>query len=269
LDINNLKNYRPVSNLSFLSKIIEKVVQQQLFAYLNTHSLLPECQSAYRPFHSTETALVKVVNDLLRSMDKGNVSVLTLLDLSSAFDTIDHEILLERLSSLYGISGDVLSWFHSYLSDRTQFVTINDTTSAASPLTFGVPQGSVLGPILFIMYTNPLSTLIKSHSIDSQSFADDTQLHKSCSPEQLKLSIDTLQECIVDIKRWMTENKLKLNDSKTEVILVKSKWCTDVDDALNSVKIGDTDIPFVESARDLGFIVSGDELSLDIHEHTK
>ena len=143
LDTNNLKNYRPVSNLSFMSKIVEKVVQQQLFAYLSSNRLLPDSQSAYRPFHSTETALIKVVNDLLIAMDQGNVSILTLLDLSSAFDTIDHDILLERLSSLYGISGVVLSWFQSYLSDRTQFVTIDDNRSNTVNLEFGVPQAGL------------------------------------------------------------------------------------------------------------------------------
>ncbi|WP_419649386.1 reverse transcriptase domain-containing protein, partial [Thiolapillus sp.] len=110
LDPNNLKNFRPVSKLSFMSKITEKVVLQQLLAYLTEHKLICPSQSAYRPHHSTETALLKITNDILLALDSGNVSLLTLLDLSAAFDTIDHCILLDRLQHMYGISGTALSW---------------------------------------------------------------------------------------------------------------------------------------------------------------
>lgn len=259
---NNLKNYRPVSNLSFLSKVIEKVVQQQLFSYLDSNQLLPESQSAYRPSHSTETALIKVISDILLALDSGKVSVLTLLDLSAAFDTIDHEILLVRLSSLYGISGIALKWFNSYLSNRSQFVTVNDRNSKSTPVAFGVPQGSVLGPILFILYTKPLSSLIKAHSVNSQSFADDTQIHDSCLAEQLQATIETIQDCIADVRHWMTQNKLKLNDEKTEALLVKSNRCTTLNPSLTSVTVGTADIPFVPFVRDLGFMVTATELSL-------
>ena len=265
LDQNNLKNYRPVSNLSFLSKVVEKIVQQQLFVYLDSNKLLPESQSAYRPSHSTETALVKIMNDLLLEMDRGNVSLLTLLDLSAAFDTIDHDILLDRLHSLYGISGIALDWFKSYLSDRSQYVTVNECVSETSPVSFGVPQGSVLGPVLFILYTKPLSSLITSFSVCNQSFADDTQLHHSCPPTQLPSTIETVQDCTAAIKQWMTENKLKLNDDKTEALLVKSSRCTALDPSLTSVKIGNADIPFVPCVRNLGFIVTAHELSLHNH----
>ena len=216
LDKNNLKNYRPVSNLPFLSKILEKIVLTQLFSYLNSHSLLSPNQSAYRPSHSTETALLKVTNDILQALDHGNVSVLTLLDLSAAFDTVDHSILIDTLRHYYGISGTALSWFENYLSFRSQSVLINDFSSDNSDLCFGVPQGSVLGPVLFIMYSRPLSSLIDSHSILNQSFADDTQLYTSCRPSDIDSSIATLQSCITDVKSWMTESKLKLNDDKTE-----------------------------------------------------
>ncbi len=190
---------------------------------------------------------------------------LTLLDLSSAFDTIDHDILLDRLSSLYGINGIALTWFKSYLSDRTQFVTINDTNSKSVPLTFGVPQGSVLGPILFILYIKPLSSLIKSHSVNGQSFADDTQLHTSCPPDKLQSAIEKTQDCVADIKQWMTQNKLKLNDDKTETLLVKSTRCVGHDLSLTSVTVGTADIPFAASAIDLGFMVTANDLSLRGH----
>ena len=112
------------------------------------------------------------VNDLLRALDDGSISVLTLLDLSAAFDTIQHKILLDRLENLYGISGTALSWFESYLIGRTQMMTFNNNSSNPSILCFGMSQGSVLGPVLFILYTKPLSNLIERHSISSQSFAD-------------------------------------------------------------------------------------------------
>ena len=122
-----------------------------------------------------------MMNDIVHALVNGDVTVVTLLDLS--FDTIDHNIICQRLEHLYGISGTPLNWFRSYLSNRTQTVTINNKLSQPTMLNFGVPQGSVLGPILFILYTKPLTTLIRRHSISNQSFADDTQLHDSCRPD--------------------------------------------------------------------------------------
>ena len=119
LDSNNLKNFHPVSNLSSVSKITQKIVLQQLLAYLMEHNLICLSQSAYRPHHSTETALLKVTNDILLGLGSGNVSLLTLLDLSAAFDTTDHCILLNRFQHMYGISGTALSWLSSYLTNRT------------------------------------------------------------------------------------------------------------------------------------------------------
>ena len=177
-NINDFKNYRPISNLSFISKIIEKVVLLQLSHHLSINNLFNRDQSAYRPGHSTETALNKVMNDLLLSLDSGNISILTLLDLSAAFDTIDHNILLSRLEHVFGISGTPLSWFRSYLLERQQTVVIQTHRSNPAVNSYGVPQGSVLGPILFILYTTPLSNVISSHDVLSQSFADDTQLQK-------------------------------------------------------------------------------------------
>ena len=160
LDPNELKNYRPVSNLSFMSKVLEKVVLAQVFSHLNSHNLISEFQSAYRPGHSTETALLKVANDLLTAMDTGKVSVLTLLDLSAAFDTVDHDILLHRLEHTFGFQGTALAWVRSYLSGRTQTVSIDGRLSSPTVIRYGVPQGSVLWPILFILYTQPLPCVI-------------------------------------------------------------------------------------------------------------
>ena len=249
LDPNVLKNYRPVSNLSFLSKVLEKVILKQLFEYLNTHSLLSPNQSAYRPAHSTETALLKVTNDIRTALDKGDVTFLTLLNLSAAFDTIDHSLLFHILSYTYGISGTALSWIQSYLTNRTQSVTIESFSSSSSPLFFGVPQGSVLGPILFIMYTQPLHSLIQSHSILDQSFADDTQLYKSCKPKDTKQTLQSMQTCIADVKSWMTQHKLKLNDDKTEALLIHtSRSFSSSTPKPTSILVCASKVPFSSSA---------------------
>ena len=124
LDHNDLKNYRPVSNLAFLSKILEKIDLDQLRSHLETYKLSEILQSAYRAQHSTETALLEVMNDILTDCDSGNVSLLNLLDLSAAFDTIDHSILLQRFEITFGVSGTALEWFKSYLSNRHQAVVI-------------------------------------------------------------------------------------------------------------------------------------------------
>ena len=163
-DHNNLNNYRPVSNLCLIAKILEKLVLSQASSNLSSHNLYNACQSAYRPGHSTETALLKVVNDMFLSLNKGNISVLALLDFSSAFDTIDHPILVHSLQTDFGFTDAVPQWFSSYLIDRSQNVSLSNHRSAFAPLLSGAPHGSVLGPMLFSMYIKPLCATIYPHS---------------------------------------------------------------------------------------------------------
>ena len=187
----------------------------QVSSYLNSHNLYNTCQSAYRPGHSTETAVLKVVNDLFVSLNKGNISVLNLLDFSSAFDTIDHPILVHRLHTDLGFIDTALQWFPSYLTDSTNNVSLSNHCSAFAPVHSGVLQGSVLGPILFTMYIKPLSAIIDSHSIIHHSFADDIQLRMSAPPDRISELLHSMQSCISDVKAWATANMLKLSDNKT------------------------------------------------------
>ncbi len=199
LDPKDLVNYRPISNLPFLSKILEKVVSSQLYSFLEKNDICEDFQSGFRPYHSTETAL-RVTNDLLLSSDRGCISLLVLLDLSAAFDTIDHNILLNRLENFVGISGSALAWFKSYLSDHHQFVAVNEEVSYRSQVQYGVPQGSVLGPLLFTLYMLPLGNIIRKHGVSFHCYAADTQLYISSQPGETH-QIEKLMECIVDIKK--------------------------------------------------------------------
>ena len=150
---NAFNNYRPISNLSFLSKILEKIVAKRLNAYIEEHLLSNHVQSAYKRFHSTETALLKIHNDIICNMDNGKITSLTLLDISAAFDTVDHATLLQRLHGYFGISGKFLQWIKSNISNRQKRVHIYGSLSWAQCLHFGVPQGFALGPFLFCLYT--------------------------------------------------------------------------------------------------------------------
>ena len=160
LDHNDLNNYRPVSNLCFIFKLLENLVLSQVSSYLNSHNQYNTCQSSCRPGHGTETAFMKVIDDLFLSLNKGNISVLALLDFYSALDTSDHPILVHRLHTDFGFTDTVLQWFSSYLTDRTHYVSLSNHCSDFAPAHSGVPQGSVLGLMLFTIYVKPLSAII-------------------------------------------------------------------------------------------------------------
>ena len=219
---NELENYRPVSNLSFISKILQKIVANRLQAHIKNNHLCNPLQSAYRKHHSTESALLKVHNDIIISMDKGEVTALTLLDLSAAFDTIDHATLTDRLSDWYGISGQARIWFSSYLQNRHQS-PIKDTFSDQVTLSYGVPQGSVLGPVLFTLYTTALSAIISNFDINHHLYANEIQIYMSLLVSIAKESLEKLQNCLMGVSTWMTGSKLKLNPSKTEFLLIGTK----------------------------------------------
>ena len=254
LDPECLKNYRPVSNLNFISKLIEKVVANQLINHLQQHDLLEPFQSAYKPSHSTETALLRVSNDILRAIDEKKCVLLTLLDLSAAFDTIDHSILLNTLRGNLMIDGTVLQWFSSYLVDRSQCISIAGVKSEKQKLLHGVPQGSVLGPLLFCAYMSELGQIIRRHNLFFHAYADDTQIYISCNVRDTQAATSRLENCIEEIRSWMITHKLKLNDDKTEFLTISSPHNSK---ELNSIKIkiGSATILSSQNARNLGVVI--------------
>uniref|UniRef100_A0A3P9I354 Reverse transcriptase domain-containing protein n=1 Tax=Oryzias latipes TaxID=8090 RepID=A0A3P9I354_ORYLA len=159
------------------------------------------------------------MNDLLMAADQGSPSLLILLDLSAAFDTVDHGILLNRLHTTVGLSGNILNWFKSYLTNRTEYVALGNAKSHTHTVTCGVPQGSVLGPSLFTIYISPLGQIIRKHNISFHCYADDTQLYVKMN-STLTLTSSALQACLEEIEAWMAENSLQFNSNKTEAILI-------------------------------------------------
>ena len=188
--------------------------------HLESNKLSELYQSAYKALHSTETALLKVSSDILDQLDDKNVCVIALLDLSAAFDTIDHGILPNRLEKTYGITGTVLHWFESYLTGRFQSVQIGTSKSKQTPLIFGVPQGSVLGPVLFTLYVQPIVAIFKKHGLTYHIYADDKQLYIFGKVNQIPMLIDSSCACIKESKSWMTGNKLSCDDDKTEMMII-------------------------------------------------
>ena len=170
-------------------------------------------QSAYRQHHSIETALTCVGNDTLLSLDQGKAKVMVLLDLSAAFDTVDHATIISRLDHDFSIKGNALGWFKSYLNNRMQYTIISDASSPGIKLTCGVPQGSVLGPQLFILYTVPRSAVARKHGLKCHFYADDTQLYITLEPDKCSLNStpERIEKCIEEMEAWMRSNFLKLN----------------------------------------------------------
>ena len=223
LPSDELKNYRPVSGLCFVSKLVERAVSNQLKSHIRLNELDNPLQSAYKAGHSTESALLYIKNEVHVSLSKGMPTALVLLDLSAAFDTIDHDTLTDCLASWFGLGGTVIDWFTSYLKDRCQAIKVGSTLSDLRKLLFGVPQGSVLGPLLFSLYTTPLSKIIGNHpNIKFHFYADDTQLFIHLCPKSASSMFAKLNSCLSDVQKWMSSCKLKLNPDKTEFIVFGS-----------------------------------------------
>ena len=216
-----LSNYRPVSNIPFLSKVIEKAVLEQLNTHLKLNNLYCSNQSGYRQHHSCETLNVRMFNDMLKSVDENNIVALFLLDMSSAFDTIDHSLLIALLQESYGINSTALNWFVSYLENRTWSVNIENSFSNILTLMFGVPQDSILGPVLFILYTKHVQHIAFKYGLQIHLYADDTQLFIAFKPlDDLSGIKNNIENCMFEIKSWMCSKYLKLNEGKTKLIFI-------------------------------------------------
>ena len=263
-DTENYKNYRPVTNLVLISKLVERVVQIRLEDHMVRNNLLTTKNYAYRKAHSTELLLLKVVNDLYRSFDMDMPSVVVLLDLSAAFDTVDHDKLLSILEREIGIAGTALKWFESFLRGRTQKVKIGSTYSEEMELLYGLAQGSVLGPPLFKIYIRSLYKYVEPTSFRIEGFADDHQLIKQflvCL--QRKALGEDIVDCLNHISVWMNEFFLRLNPTKTKILVIAPP-SIQLEIIIRGVFLENECIRFVQSAKNLG-VVLDDELSFSDH----
>ena len=245
-------NFRPISNLNNISKILERLFLRGIIEHVNSSPNFNSSQSAYRKGHSTETALNRLLNDIYCAADGRSRSLLILLDLSAAFDTLDIDTLIRRLQWTFGINGSALDWIRSYLTGRLQFVRVGEKRSDKVTCEFGVPQGSVLGPILFTLYVAPVANVIASHGVCHLQYADDTQLYIALKDED---SIVKLQNCADDVYNWFAQNGLSLNPEKSEAILLGTGARLRQEQPISSISIAGSDVDIRDSVRSLGVTI--------------
>ena len=259
------KSFCLVSNLLYISKLVERFAADQLVDHVTQNGLSEKFQSAYRASHSTETALTQVRNDILLNMDNQRSTCLVLLDLSAAFDTLDHVTLLNHLEKRFKVTGSVLKWIESYLSERSQAVVLKNkdgetVMSNKIRLSMGVPQGSVLGPLLFMLFTTPLGDICRHYNQEFHLYADDTQLYASFiasfdeSRESCMLKINS---CEAEISKWMSMNLLKLNEDKSEIMFIAicqqlSKFLPHVGSSIN---LNGTEVKHSSSVQNLDYLM--------------
>ena len=256
LDTDAHKNFRPVSNLQFLGKLIERVVLKRLNSHLTQNNLHVNNQYGYKKGHSTESILVKISNDILIASDKKTATVLLLLDLSAAFDTVDVNLLINILFNEIGIRGSALQWFKAFLLNRSMRVKINDSFSEIFVLEFGVPQGSVLGPILFNIYVRSIYKHVENCGFDIKGFADDHQLYVSFTPSfQYHFLCEKINDILNLVTKWTNSYFLKLNPSKTQIIVFGPKVIRDAV-SIHGIFIdyNDTCIRFSNVVQNLGVL---------------
>jgi len=219
--------------------------------YLDKNDLLPTFQSGFRKGHSTETLLIRLLSEIYGAIDRSQVNLLALFDVSAAFDTVDHDVLLQRLSISFGLSGNILDWLTSYLQDCSFMVAHGSTRSLWVPAPVGLPQGSVLGPLLYIIYTADLGSILAAASVLGQSYADDLQAYIHCLATQADAAVGTMSRAMETLQSWMSSNRLRLNPTKTQLIwLGKPQQLSKID--LTSLALKYPNFTFSTSVRDLG-----------------
>jgi len=261
LDQDDFANYRPISNLQNISKILERISMSRLVAHVEQSDSYSRYQSAYRRGYSTETAITRLLNDIYCNADNKSRTLLVQLDLSAAFDTIDIETLLNRLEYTFGISGSALHWLRSYLHNRSQFVRVGNQQSASNICEFGVPQGSVLGPLLFSLYVAPIANVISSCGISHAQYADDTQLYIALNDDR---ALSSLSDCFHKVHNWFSVNGLSLNPDKSEAIVIGTGARQRIEGPVAVITVGDAHIDTADSVKSLGVVIDS-ELSFNKH----
>ena len=249
----DINNYRPISILPTVSKLIEKWVEMQFSQYLNEFNLLHKSQSGFRPRHSTESALILMVDSWLKAINEGKIVGCVLVDFRKAFDLVDHEILLRKLKC-YKCNDSCLSWFESYLCHRKQRVSLNNNLSSTSEVIHGVPQGSILGPLLFLIFINDLPLYLQNNTSTIDLYADDTTIYYSCS--NILMLERNLQKSLDCLQIWCRENGMILNTDKTKVMLITSRQKRmNLNNAVLNLQYNDIDITITTCDKILGIHV--------------
>jgi Reverse transcriptase (RNA-dependent DNA polymerase) len=249
-DPSRLKDYRPISILPALSKVLENIMKEQIMNFCNERNLLNRFQSGFRPGYSTTTALLKITDDISMELDRRFITILALLDFSKAFETVNFKLLCQKLKTIFFFSDSAIELIKSYLMGRTQCVYANGTFSSFLPVTQGVPQGSILGPLLFSLFINDISNsiLFSNYHI----YADDVQIYLSGSEENIESVVNQLNIDLASISDWSTRNGLGLNSQKTQVMAIYRNEPS----SLPPVKVGDTIIPYSTKVKNLGVIMN-------------
>ena len=250
-DDSELGNYRPISVLPCFSKVLEKIMHNRLYKHLSENNLLYKKQFGFQQKHSTEHAIIQLIDQINKNFEKSQYTLGIFIDLTKAFDTVDHNILISKLEN-YGVRGVNLKWFKSYLNNRKQFISYNNSSTSYKNMTCGVPQGSILGPLLFLIYINDLREA--SNILDPIMFADDTNLFYS--HHQIKVLFETVNAELQKISQWFRANKLSLNVKKTNYTLFHKCSLKDkMPLKLPELKIGNNIIEKATSIKFLGVMI--------------
>ena len=256
---NCVDNYRPISIIPAVAKVFERLIYDQVFQYITEKKILINCQSGFRGLHSTVTSLLEATNEWAYNIDHGNVNAVMFLDLKKAFDTVDHEILLGKLNA-YGISGMAGGWFRSYLSGRQQMCVINGRSSNSRFVRCGIPQGTILGPLLFLIYINDLPNCLTYSR--ARMFADDTNL--TYASNNIYDINNKFNEDLANVAEWLSANKLTLNQSKTEFMLIGSRQRIKTLQTVPLLAINGVPVRQVAHTKSLGTYID-ENLSWNVH----